>query len=144
MDRPRRWLWERPFLQEESEPSGLDRLFGTGSAVLERFEEQQVQVLGHQIDVGFEQAQHLAAMPQLVDSIDPASAEIQPGQTLFFFEPGLPRRVRQVPMILSRRLRLPFGRTGPFRYRQTGCGNCRLMVPPCHTSAMRFRPCLNS
>ena len=85
MDRPRRWLWERPFLQEESEPSGLDRLFGTGSAVLERFEEQQVQVLGHQIDVGFEQAQHLAAMPQLVDSIDPASAEIQPGQTLFFF-----------------------------------------------------------
>lgn len=104
----------------------------------------EVQVLGHQIDVGFEQAQHLAAMPQLVDSIDPASAEIQPGQTLFFFEPGLPRRVRQVPMILSRRLRLPFGRTGPFRYRQTGCGNCRLMVPPCHTSAMRFRPCLNS
>ena len=85
MDRPRRWLWERPFLQEESEPSGLDRLFGTGRAVLERFEEQQVQVLGHQVDVGFEQAQHLAAMPQLVDSIDPASAEIQSGQTLLFF-----------------------------------------------------------
>ena len=42
------------FRLEESEACRLDRPFGTGSAVLKRFEKQQVQVLGHQVDVGLE------------------------------------------------------------------------------------------
>src|SRR5574340_148718 len=73
----------------------LDRLIRKGRAVMQGFKEEQVQVLGHQVDVRLEQAQHLTAILQFVDPVDASLAEkqVDPATLLlraWFSQPGSP------------------------------------------------------